>query len=300
MKILKELSRTEFEEVLGTTEQCLEYLSKMKWSDGYECQKCGNERYIAGKGMFSRRCKGCGYDESVTAHTLFHKVKFGMDKAFGMLYDISTSKKGASSIWLAERYGIKQQAAWLFRHKIQAAMGSSGRYPLEGDVHVDEFEIGTPQKGEQGRSSSDKKVRVVLAIEHRSGKCGRAYARVISDYSSASLRPIFDMHIDNDATILADGWSGYSPLRSDYPNLKQKLSDKGRNFPMIHIQIRNFKNWLRGVHSYCKWEYLSSYIDEYFFRFNRRSHRKTILYRLIDRMVAHNPLTLTQIQELAT
>ncbi|SEO20410.1 hypothetical protein SAMN05216436_1511, partial [bacterium A37T11] len=31
--------------------------------------------------------------------------KFDIRKAFGMLYDITTSKKGANSIWLAERYG---------------------------------------------------------------------------------------------------------------------------------------------------------------------------------------------------
>ena len=47
---------------------------------------------------------------------------------------------------------------------------SSEQYPLEGEVHVDEFEIGTPQKGEQGRSKSDKKMRVVIAFEHREGK----------------------------------------------------------------------------------------------------------------------------------
>ena len=62
-------------------------------------------------------------------------------------------------------------------------------------MHVDEFEIGTPQKGEQGRSASDKKMRVVLAVEEREGKSGRAYAKVIEDYSSASLRPIFEEHI---------------------------------------------------------------------------------------------------------
>jgi len=31
---------------------------------------------------------------------------------------------------------------------VQEAMKSSEQFPLEGEVHVDEFEIGTPQKGE--------------------------------------------------------------------------------------------------------------------------------------------------------
>ncbi|MFT4535005.1 MAG: hypothetical protein ACJA1A_001410 [Saprospiraceae bacterium] len=94
-------------------------------------------------------------------------MKFGIDKAFEMLYEIVTRKKGVNSIWLAERFGVNQKTAWLFRQKALATMQSSERHPLENEVHVDEFEIGTPQKGEQGRSKSAKKIRVVLAVEQR-------------------------------------------------------------------------------------------------------------------------------------
>lgn len=76
----------------------------------------------------------------------FHKVKFGIENAFEMTYDISTSKKGANSIWLAERHGVKQMTAWLFRRKVHQAMKSREVFPLKNQVHVDEFEIGTPQK----------------------------------------------------------------------------------------------------------------------------------------------------------
>lgn len=78
------------------------------------------------------------YDESTTTDTLFHKLKFGIDKTFENLYEISTSKKGANSICLAERFGVNQKTAWLFRQKAQAAMQSSEQYPLEAEVHIDE------------------------------------------------------------------------------------------------------------------------------------------------------------------
>ena len=67
-------------------------------------------------------------------------------------------------------------------------------------------------------------MRVVIAFEHREGKSGRGYAKVIEDYSAKSLKPLFDRHIKNDASILADGWRGYSPLKEEYPDLKQTLS----------------------------------------------------------------------------
>lgn len=76
-----------------------------------------------------------------------------------------------------------------------------------------------------------------------------------------------------------------------YPHLEQRLSEKGENFKMLHIQIRNFKNWLRGVHSYCDKETLDQYIQEYFFRFNRLHFRETILDMILCRMMDENPIT---------
>lgn len=300
MQILKELSHTEFISKFGTSDKCNLYLSNEKWLNGYSCKRCQHSKYSKGKKKYNRRCTRCGYDESPTANTLFHKLKFGIVTAFEMAYDIATSKKGANSIWLAERYGVKQMTAWLFRRKVQQAMKSSENYPLEKQVHVDEFEIGTPQKGEQGRSKSENKVRIVIALEYRNGKCGRGYAKIIEDYSSKSLGEIFEKHISNNAQITTDGWSGYKPLKKTYPHFEQKLSDKGQNFKMLHIQIRNFKNWLRGVHSYCSKETLNQYIDEYFFRFNRMNFRETILEKLLNRMVVEKPKTYKSMKYSAT
>lgn len=294
MKLLK-FDRKSFEERFGTKKDCYAHLAALKWGQGYECRRCKANKHIKGKQPFSRRCSKCGYDESTTAFTLFHKLKFDIDKAFGMLYEIATSKKGASSIWLAERFGVQQNTAWLFRQKVQKAMESSKKHPLDGEVHVDEFEIGTPQKDEQGRAHSEHKVRIVLAVEDRDGKSGRAYAKVIDDFSSASIKPVFTDHIAPKAHVVTDGWSAYKAFREEYPNLKQIPSNKGKNFPMLHIQIRNFKNWLRGVHSYCDKKNLQNYINEYFFRFNRRNHREAILDKLIKRCVNSIPITRNQI-----
>lgn len=100
MKILKELSRKEFRAKYGTKDQCLAYLSEIKWGDEYSCRKCDNKRSIAGKKKYNKRCSRCGYDESPTSHTLFHKIKFGIENGFEMAYDIVTGKKGLNSTWL--------------------------------------------------------------------------------------------------------------------------------------------------------------------------------------------------------
>jgi transposase-like protein len=170
-------------------------------------------------------------------------------------------------------------------------MKSSEKFRLENEVHVDKFEIGTPQKGEQGRSKSKKKVRVIIALEYRNGSVVRGYAKVIDNYSSKSLKPIFEVHIKKDAKVVTDGWSGYKPMVNNYPNLKQRLSNKAENFTMLHLQIRNFKNWLRGVHSYCS----KMNINKYFYSLYRLNFISSLFFKLIERMTLHLPTTYKSI-----
>ena len=117
MKLLK-FDRKSFEKRFGSKSDCYAYLAKLKWSQGYEGRRCIATKYIKGKQPLGHRCSKCGFDESTTAFTLSHKLKFDIDKAFGILYEIATSKKGASSIRLAERFGVQQNTAWLFRQKV--------------------------------------------------------------------------------------------------------------------------------------------------------------------------------------
>jgi hypothetical protein len=300
MKTVRNLSRKEFEQKFGTSAQCMQHLSELKWGAGYSCRRCAHNSYYKGKKGLNRRCKRCGLEESPTSQTLFHKLKFDLHKAFGMIYDIMLSKKGANSIWLAERYEVSQNTSWLFRRKVQQYLKSSKNNPLTGKVHVDEFEIGTPQKGEKGRSPTLKKVRIVIATEIRNGSVGNAYAQVIQDFSAKSLKSIFDDHICLEAQVKTDGWRGYSPLKQLYKKLTQEESNMGQNFPELHIQIRNFKNWIRGMHSYCDIKNVQDYIDEYFYRFNRRNHRKTIIDNLFPKFITDKSLTLEQLIGITT
>lgn len=273
-------------------EACYEYLSGIKWEGGqYVCKKCGNTHYCKGRLPYSRRCTRCKYDESPTAGTMFDKCKFSILLAFHIAFKISTKKKGMSSEELSEEYELRQKTCWEFKWKIQQAMQSSGNYPLTGKVHVDEFFVGGAEEGVFGRGSKNKRL-VVVALEIVHEGFGRAYAEVIDDASAKSLRPFFERRISKDAEIITDEWNGYKPLMKDYPKLTQVPSDKGNNFPQLHIHIMNIKGWLRGIHHHCSKERLQGYLDEYHFRFNRRASKDTIFDVLIRRMMFYEPKRL--------
>lgn len=273
-------------------EECYHYLSDFKWEQtSYRCKRCGYEKFGKGKKPYSRRCLKCKHDESPTAGTMFDKCKFPLLLAFHIAFKISTKKKGMSSLELSEEFELRQKTCWEFKWKVQQAMQSSGKYPLVGEVHVDEFYIGGEEEGVIGRGA-DKKKLIVVALEIVQDGVGRAYAKVIEDASSDSFRPFFFEHISKDAKVITDEWNGYKPLRKDYPFLEQRPSNNGKSFPQLHIHIMNIKGWLRGIHHHCSKERMQGYLDEYHFRFNRRNNMDTIFDVLIKRMVEYKPIRL--------
>lgn len=300
MELFKSTNLIEFQERFKTNNDCYHYLVEMKWGNGFTCSRCQGKEAVRSKMWYYRRCKKCLYDESATSGTLFHKLKFPLLKAFHMIFRLSISKKGCSSVQLAKEYGVQQKTAWLFRQKVQIAMKSSNRTLLTGKVQVDEFTVGGPEKGAPGRSDSSKN-KVLIGIEvigrKKKKKIGLAYAQCIEDYSQNSFRPFFNERINKKAEIKTDGFSTYSALSKEY-KIKQSYSDKGNGFPEIHLVIMNFKSWLRGVHHKCKYGYLQKYLDEFIFRFNRRFNEAGIFNKLINRFVETKPWPLKSIYEL--
>jgi transposase-like protein len=121
-----------------------------------------------------------------------------------------------SSEELSEEFALHQKTCWEFKWKVQQAMKSSGHYPLQGTVHVDEFYVGGPEEGgRRGRGKGDKRL-VIVALEIVKGGFGRAYAATVKDASSDSFRPFFEKYIDKDADVVTDEWTGYKPLKSAY------------------------------------------------------------------------------------
>jgi predicted RNA-binding Zn-ribbon protein involved in translation (DUF1610 family) len=93
-----------FNKFFKSEHDCKQYLFDLKWKDGYRCPKCGCIKSHKGKTGFHLRCQHCGYDESITAHTVFHKLKIPWLKALGMVFRLSVKKKGLSTTALAREF----------------------------------------------------------------------------------------------------------------------------------------------------------------------------------------------------
>ncbi len=222
---------------------CLMYLSEIKWANGFTCKKCGHDKFTVRKKNLARDCNRCHHVESPTADTLFHRVRFGIIKAFGIVFEMSATTKGLSSSQVVRRYGISRTTAWTFMHKVRNAMKSSKSYPLSGDVQIDEFVFGGKESLKQERSTDSKKKKIIGAVElTEEGKVKWAYFNKINDYSSKSLSSIFNSHISEKAHILTDKWTEYGPISKQF-NIEQKYSDKGGSMKQMHTVIHQLKSW---------------------------------------------------------
>jgi hypothetical protein len=284
MDIFKGQNLLEFSDRFKTDLDCKEYLAGLKNKTAYKCLKC-NHTACQNTSDFARQCNICGHKESASANTLFHKVKFGLRKAFFICFEMATTTKSLSASYMGVRFGVTEKTARLFMLKVREAMVSSGNSPMNGKVHVDEFVIGGKEQGKTGRSYDAKKKKAITAIQLTDdGKVKRMYAMKINDFSAQSLQYIFVNHISREASVTTDKWRGYRPIAKAY-NITQIESNNGLNFKALHTMIHQVKSWIRTTYSWVSANNLNRYFNEFCFRINRSQNKAIIFNNLITKMV---------------
>lgn len=119
--MLKNLTFEEFKKIYPNEHACLQYLNEIKWEKNFTCKKCGSKKYSSGKSPFSKRCTKCGYDESVTSYTLFHKSKLPVTTTFYLAYLVLDNPE-ISSHELSSLLNLRQKTCWAFKKKILQAL----------------------------------------------------------------------------------------------------------------------------------------------------------------------------------
>ncbi|WP_420385785.1 7TM diverse intracellular signaling domain-containing protein [Roseivirga sp.] len=125
--INKNLNLEQFQKIFPDQATCYRFLEKLKWGNGYHCSKCGNTKYLEGKTKFMRRCSKCGYNESVTSNSIFHGIRFPIEKAFFILYVSNNRQKDYTLDQLSEMLDLRRNTVWNFRKKIEKVYESDSK-----------------------------------------------------------------------------------------------------------------------------------------------------------------------------
>ncbi len=143
---------------------------------------------------------------------------------------------------------------------------------------------------------------VAVAVELRQPKgFGRCRMAPIADASAASLHPFITAHVAEGSTVVTDGWQGYRSIAGlgyTHARLSQRATrasggDEYSLLPGVHRVASLAKRWLLGTHQgSVDPAHLPAYLDEFVFRFNRRTSRSRglVFRRVLELAVAHEPV----------
>jgi len=286
----------------GTDADCLDYLEWLRWPEGFECAGCGHlGGWLLGDGRYRcARCRGCC---SVTAGTVFDKTRTPLTVWFMAAWLFATNKDGVSAQSLQRTLEIgSYQTAWAMLHRLRSVLIRPGRERLSGRVEVDEIFVGGLEPGLRGGRKRGKKSLVGVAVEAPEPKgLGRCRMTILSDASAASLHPFVGANVEPGTIVATDGWSGYAGIadlgyahdRRSQRAAQMRGDDPYELLPAVHRIASLAKRWLLGTHQgSVEPTHLQAYLDEFVFRFNRRTSRNRglVFHRVMQLAVGHEPV----------
>ena len=287
----------EFERRFSTEAQCRQYLARLRWPDGFRCPGCrGAEHWDMGGGRIL--CRGCRRQVSVLAGTIFQGTHLPLATWFRAMWYLTSQKGGVSALGLQRVLGLgSYRTAWAMLHKLRAAMVRPGRELLRGTVEVDETFWGGAERGVAGRLTVTKALIIVAAEEDGAG-IGRIRMQRIPDQTRASLHGFIGRSVATGSTVRTDGWSAYLGLEgyTHLPEIQKRSGD--HLLPRVHRVVSLFKRWVLGTHQGAiSHEHLDGYLDEFTFRFNRRTSRSRgkLFFRLAQQAVRVPPKPYTSL-----
>ena len=285
-------------------EACRGYLERLRWPEGFVCPRClGKDGWEASRGRHV--CRSCRYQATVTAGTIFQDTRTPLRLWFHAIWQIVSQKNGASAKSVQRSLGLKSyETAWTWLHKLRRAMVNPQRERLRGIVEVDETLIGGPEPGSWGRGLGDHKRLVVIAAEEAGRGTGRIRLASITQATRQQLHAFIGASIEPGSEVRTDGFPAYATLEKlGLRHSPTTLLHKGKDaacvhFPRVHRVASLLKRWLVGTHhSYVADAYLDYYLDEFTFRFNRRTARTPgkLFHSLLFQAVRESPAPLDEI-----
>lgn len=285
--------------MFGDEDACARYLQALRWPGGFVCPACcgGGGPYEQSRGRLV--CPRCRHQTTVTAGTILDKTRTELVIWFEAAWHVTTAKNGISAKTLERTLGTSYRVAWAMLQRFRVAMVRSERPPLAGKVEVDECLVGGIDRGGKPGRGTGKNV-VLVAVELRDPRgFGRIRLRKAPDASKQSVLPFIRDVVAHGSEVVTDGWASYGDLKKEgFVHTKHNQASSSAPphiaMPGVHRVASLLKRWLLGTHqgSFSS-DHLQSYLEEFTFRFNRRTSRSRglVFRRLLEQAVVTSPVT---------
>ena len=273
----------------ATDDKCLDYLEHMRWPNGVRCVTCGAKevsrvrRKSTGKNKRTRiyQCleKTCKQQFTATAGTIFHDSHLPLGTWFLAVALITNAKKGMSALQLQRDLGIgSYRTAWYLYHRIREAMKDDWTPKLKGTVEVDETYIYGKSKRRGPRKPKPPK-DMVLGLRERGGPLRLVH---VPNLKKETVKEVLDWNIGSAATRIMTDEAVVYPFAMD-KDFRRKHRTVNHSIQWVRpddIEIHTntvenafslLKRGLTGNFHRVSIKHLQRYLDEFSYRFNRRT-----------------------------
>jgi len=305
---------SEFQDWFASDEVCAAYLEQLRWPQGFCCPACGVSDMPARATRGRLICRGCRHQCSVTAGTIFDKTRTPLRVWFAAAWYLTSQKQGVSALGLQRVLGLTSyQTAWAILHRFRRAMVRPDRDLLSGTVEVDEAYLALRRGARVRRKAARSKARdrthlvaIAVAVEILQPKgFGRVRLRRIEAPTIEALTAFVRENVEPGATVRTDGSPIYLRLvKAGFDHdpfvILGSNTPAHRPLPGVHRIASLLKRWLLGTHhGAVDPRHVDYYLDEFTFRFNRRTSRSRgmLFYRLIQQSTLATPVTYAHIRD---
>jgi len=286
---VKGLSEAEFRERFGTEEACRQALFEMRWRDGLTCPGCGGSSFCRLRTRELFQCNRCKRQVRLTAGTVFQDSKLPLTTWFAAIYHLTQAKNGVSSIELGRRLGVRQQTAWLMKHKLMRAMGAreAAKPRLSGRVEVDDAYLGGERPGgKRGRGAAGK-TPVIAAVETTAErKPRRLRLTVVKGFRKKEVEKAAKRDLAPGTNVVSDGLSCWPAVAKAGCAHFPMATGAGKRaagwapFRWVNTCLGNIKTALVGTYRHVSPKHAQQYLTSFAYRFNRRFQLDSIVERL--------------------
>lgn len=294
----KGLSLHKFLKTYGREQDCRNYLSKVRWPQGYRCPKCDCSHYytVTTRNLF--QCTNCKHQYSLISGTIFESSKLPLTTWFLAIYFITQSKDGLSGLHLRRLLGISVNAAFRMKQKIQHVMKSADdTLLLKNLVELDDVYWGGKKKdGKRGRGATGKTPFLAAVSRNDEGHPIHMRMSKVKSFTSNEINRWSLKHLDDSCVVITDGFRPFSRL-CDVVDLHHSINTKGlyknpdnKLFRWVNTMIGNVKRSIHGTYHSISSKHLPRYLAEFNFRFNNRFQMASMIDVFIKQAVLTIPL----------
>jgi transposase len=275
---MKKYTKKEFEIQYPNDEVCLHKIFTVRFGHFKDCTECKKsfdykrlsyKSKVKGAQKKAYRCSHCGNQIYPLANTIFEKTTTPLTSWFYALYLLTTTRNGLAAKEIGRQVDVCYKTALRIAHQLKKLMANKTQPVLSGVVEVDETFMGGLERNKHKHKRTKGHAYVGKIFEFgmlQNG--GFVIAQIVDKIDWDTLRPIIKEKIEENSTVVTNGFLAYKDLPKHNFNHKvishtaHEYVKDGFHTNTLEGFWSQLKRMIKGTHMHVSKKHLQKYIDE--------------------------------------